>query len=226
MTRLLSMLVVCGVAGTAFAQSPGQQEPYPPPPPPAGPYPAPIQPGAPMQPQPYVPAPQAYVPIQLTQDDAELLSKGEISDTQHAGGVVANILFGFGVGQAIQGRYGETGWIFTLGELGSFTAMIVGLVQSFDDCLANDTVSGGVGRLRGSSCSNNGEILFWGGLIGYLGFHVWSIADAITGPANHNRRVRELRMRLGMPQPMYTRIVPYVSKSRDGGGHAGVSIRF
>jgi hypothetical protein len=33
-------------------------------------------------------------------------------------------------------------------------------------------------------------------------------------------------MRLGMPMPMYTRITPYVSPTRDGGTVAGFSLRF
>jgi len=228
MTRIFaSLLVLCVLAGPALAQSPGADDPAQPaapyPPPPPAPYPAPPPPQpVPYPTQGYAPPPQGYVPVQLSRDDAELLQKGEITDTQHAGGVVANVLFGFGVGQAIQGRYGETGWIFTLGELGSLTAMIVGLVQSLDDCVASDTTFGS----GATTCGNRGTTLLVGGLIGYLGIHIWSIADAITGPSNHNRKVRELRMRLGIPQPMYTRVTPYLSKSRDGGGTAGVSFRF
>src|SRR6478735_7677733 len=113
MTRTFtSLLVLCVTAGTALAQSPGADPGQPPP----APYPAPPAPyPAPPAPQPmpypnggYAPPPQGYVPVQLSRDDAELLQKGEITDTQHAGGVVANVLFGFGVGQAIQGRYGDT----------------------------------------------------------------------------------------------------------------------
>ena len=61
--------------------------------------------------------------LQLTDDDVKLLNRGEISDDRWLGGGVASVLVGFGVGQAIEGRWGETGWIFTLGEGGSFASM-------------------------------------------------------------------------------------------------------
>ena len=49
-------------------------------------------------------------------------------------------------------------------------------------------------------------------------------ADGYT----HNRKVRELRMRMGIPQPMYTRITPFVKPNSDrtGGGVAGLTFRF
>jgi hypothetical protein len=80
-----------------------------------------------------------------------------------------------------------------------------------------------------ATCSNNNTtgIYIVGGLIGLLGFRVWEIVDAVGGPSKHNRKVRELKMRLGIPVPMYThRVIPYVNKTRDGGGTAGVMFRF
>lgn len=224
MKKLLTPFVLCVLATTAFAQSPGAQDPSPYPPPPPAPYPQPMQP-APYVPPPQSYQPQGYMPVQLTRDEAELLQQGEISDNAHIGGALGSLFLGFGIGQAIQGRYGDTGWIFTLGEVGSFTAMIVGVVQTFDNCIATTPVSGGAGRA--STCGNNGEALLFGGLIGLMVFRVWEVVDAFSGPPKHNRRVRELKMRLGIPVPMYThRVVPYMNKSRDGGGTAGVTIRF
>lgn len=157
------------------------------------------------------------MPVQLTPDEAQLLQKGEITDGQHIGGAAASIFLGFGIGQAVQGRYGETGWIFTVGEIASFTALIVGLSQQFDDCFNSD-----------SSCNDNrGEGLMIGGLVGFFAFRIWEVVDAFGGPPKHNRKIRELKMRLGMPVPMYThRIVPYVNRTRDSGATAGVVFRF
>lgn len=216
MRKLPLVLLVVLVGSTAAAQPGADDAPYPAPPPvqepPPQPYPQPYA----QPPQPGY-APNGLVPVQLTSDQMELLQKGEISDGQHIGGAVASLFFGFGIGQAVQGRYGETGWIFTVGEIASFTAMMVGVFQAFDDCTFDDRCSD----------SNRGGELIIGGLVGLLAFRVWEVVDAFGGPPKHNRKVRELKMRLGMPVPMYTqRVVPYINRTRDSGATAGVVFRF
>ena len=232
---LSSLLVVMFCAGAVHAQ-PGATSPdptpYPPPPtggdlaPPApepSPYPPPPhQPYPPNQPPPppagYAPQPYQYVPVQLSMEDQQLLTRGEISDGAQIGGIAGNLFFGFGLGQAIQGRWGETGWIFTLGEIGSITALVVGATRAIDDCFGDFETN--------CEDNNDGVGLMVAGVIGITVFRVWSVVDAFSGPQKHNRRVRELRMRLGMPMPMYTRITPYVAPTRDGGTVAGFSLRF
>jgi hypothetical protein len=212
------LVLVCHVA--AFAQAPGQDPMAPPPPPVTGPVPQAYPPPPPVMqppPGPGVPYPYQYVPVQLSADDQALLARGEITDGQKIGGVLLNVFLGFGAGQAVQGRYGETGWIFTLGEVASITSLIVGITENIDACpLFGETPCD----------SNKGSGYIIAGLIGYVGFHVWSIVDAITGPNHHNQRVRELRMRLGIPQPFYTRITPFVNKTHEGSSVAGLSVRF
>lgn len=231
MRAIVSVVFVLVVFVGAAQAQPGQVQPPPVQPPPVQPYPGqepyPAQPPPypaqppPGQPQPYPaqPPPYAYPPIQLTPEEHEMLMAGEISDGQHIVGVVASLGFGFGVGQAVQGRYSDTGWIFTVGELASITALMVGVFRAFDDCLELD-----------DSCNDgnsDGVPLIVAGAIGLTVFRIWEIVDAIGGPSKHNARVRELRMRLGIPQPMYTKITPYVVPSRDGGGGtAGLSFRF
>jgi len=220
MRKLPLVLLVVLVGSTAAAQPGADDAPYPPPPPvqqpPPQPYPQPYpQPQA--QPPPPGYAPTGMVPVQLTSDQVELLQKGEISDGQHIGGAAASLFLGFGIGQAVQGRYGETGWIFTVGEIASITALFVGVGQALDDCFEND-----------ARCNDSkGEGLIIGGLVGLLVFRVWEVVDAFGGPPKHNRKVRELKMRLGMPVPMYTqRVVPYINRTRDSGATAGVVFRF
>lgn len=214
-----------------YAAQPGQ--PYPPAPPyPAQPYPppGPYPPSGQYPPAGQYPPPAGaalgvvppYQYVELTLDEQKLLARGEISDNRYIGGAVASIFFGFGVGQAVQGRYGDTGWIFTVGEVGSLTALFVGLLQSFDRCYYD---------AYEPSCSddNHGETLLIGGMVGLLVFRAWELVDAFAGPPKHNARVRELRLRLGMPPPMYSRrLAPYVAPtmSRDGGGTAGLTLRF
>lgn len=182
--------------------------PYPPPP-----YPTPLPPPPPVQPVQPVPAPYNYQPmaIQLTAEEHSLLQRGEISDGAHVGGGLANVFLGFGIGQAIQGRWSEKGWLFTVGGAASITAIIVGAVST----------------IEGGGENGEGVLLFIGGYIGFLVFHVWGAVDAFIEPPKHNRRVRELRARLGIPSPYWGRVMPYVQPSRDhGGGTAGLVFRF
>jgi hypothetical protein len=208
--------------------------PYPPsqPYPPPQPYPAPPYPGQPYPPPPPYPGPPypppagvvppyQYAPVQLSTDEQDLLNRGEITDGRHVGGILVSLFFGLGIGQAVQGRYGDTGWIFTVGEAGSTVAVVVGLAKTLDSCL--DTLE--------SRCGDNstGQVLLIGGLIGLVVFRVWEVADAIGGPPRHNARVRELRMRLGMPPTGFARrMQPYLAPplSRDGGATAGLTLRF
>jgi hypothetical protein len=201
----------------AFAQ-PGQTpppqpypapQPYPPAPQPYPPAPQPVQP--------YVPPPYAYQPtVQLTAEEARLLAKGEISSGTHFGGFAVGFLFGFGSGQAVQGRWSERGWIFTVGELASIVAMVVTIDDAFDnncndfESNCNDELSGG----------------FVVSLIALMGFRVWELVDAAVGPSTHNRKVRELRARVGYPQPYYG-MTPYLAPTARGdGGTAGITFRF
>ena len=196
-----AVVIVALLAPSAHAQ-PGQTQaqPYPPP----GPY------GQRAQ---GVPPPAGYIPLQVTPEEHELLLDGEISEGAHIAGAAVNFFFGFGLGQAIQGRFDKTGWIFALGGGVSVAAMIAGAVQHVDEC--------GFGE----NCDeSNGAGMMVVGLVGFAVFHTWGLVDSIAGPSRHNRRVRDLQMRLGM-RPMYS-VAPFVRETRDGGGVAGLTLRF
>jgi hypothetical protein len=226
MRRSLIAVLVLAAIGTTAAAQPGQTAPAPPPPPQPHPQPyyppQPAQPAPPAQPpygqpygQPYVPPPYQY---QLTQDELELLADGEISDGQRFGGGLAAIFFGLGLGQAVQGRWTDTGWIFTLGEVGAFTLIMTGAIQNLCD---------GDGGCGGDD-DDDGETLIVVGAVSYLALRVWGVVDAFSGPSDHNRKVRALRMRLGYPpSPGYYGATPFVAPTRDGdGGVAGITLRF
>jgi hypothetical protein len=187
-----SLLVVAALVGPAHAQP--------------APYPDPLpSPAPPVQPIPPPPTTSLVPPLALDADEVALLEHGEITEQQYFVGGFANVFVGFGLGQAIQHRWFSRGWIFTLGEGVSLAAVIIGVLSS-PDCTS-------------SSCdgrSTLGNI----GLFGLLGFHIWGAIDSFAAPANYNRRVRELRSRLGIQQ-MYSRIVPFVSNRT-----AGVAFRF
>lgn len=237
MRALAAALVVSLISGTVMAQ-PGAMPPDPqpapqPPPPPQGPYAQPPpytapygQPPTPYgYPQPYYPGPGYGPPIRLSPEDQDLLASGEITDGQVLGGVLANVFIGFGIGQAIQGRWSERGWIFTLGETGSIALMIAGAVE-----IAGSHCDTELGGCRSNNTSDSGAGLLVAGLVAYGVFYVWGIVDAAVGPSDHNLRVRELRARVGYrPMGAYGKVMPYVAPHTvddHTAWTAGVKLRF
>ena len=193
MSRLLGSLVASMVlTGVAFAQ-PGPPQPYAPPPQPQPYPPQPYPQPYPPQPQPYAPQPYNYQPrpqVQLTAEEAEILQRGPISDGAHIGGGLVSLFFGFGVGQAVQGRWGETGWIFTVGEIGSGALMIYGMTRLFADCFEYD-------QYGNDSCENNGGgTALVVGALALTGFRIWEVVDAFSGPASYNSRYKNIQMRV------------------------------
>src|SRR5690606_27430608 len=117
---LSTLVMVTLLLGPAAAGAqPGQIPPGEPPPgqPPPGQPP-------PGQPYPPPPAGQWHAPPPgnyhlLTMEERELLARGEIDAGPHIAGGVVSMFIGFGAGHAVQGRFGDTGWIFLVGEVGS-----------------------------------------------------------------------------------------------------------
>lgn len=97
-------------------------------------------------------------------------------------GIWAGGIFGFGIGQAIQGRYSESGWKWTLGEVATMGTMIAAASRACGDY--TDTV---VERQNGNSyyysvdrvCQNNGPGAAYVPLtvLGWLGFRIWQTYD-------------------------------------------------
>lgn len=204
-TGIASLVVVGCMAGAAHAQ-PGMTAPAPPPPAQAAPVPPPYA---------YQPGPRRVV---LSTDDADLLERGEVSDAAWIGGGLAAMFIGFGVGQAIQGRWGDDGWIFTLGEPVAVTVMTVGAVEVLTDCVD-----------KCAQTSDRGAWMLVGGLLGFVGLRAWETLDAFVRPPADNRRLHELRERLGLPPtPGGYSLRPYLAPARGsaGGGVAGVMLSF
>ncbi|MCX5741154.1 MAG: hypothetical protein NT062_01505, partial [Proteobacteria bacterium] len=145
------------------------------------------------------------------------LAQGEITDGQMLGGAAVAFFVGFGTGQAVQGRWSESGWMFALGEVATLTLMVYGVAQVLDDCFRTDV-----------SCNQSndarGETALIVGAVGFGVLRVWEIVDALSAPSSHNARVRELRIRTGQ-QPTYYGMKPFVSPKGDGLA-AGLSWRF
>ncbi|HEV7556237.1 MAG TPA: hypothetical protein VGO00_12305 [Kofleriaceae bacterium] len=154
---------------------------------------------APMVPAPYDYRPPSATPI-LDDDDRSVLEQGEISDGQTIGGGVAAILVGFGIGQSIEGRWLERGWMFTLADTGAAGLEVAGVIELFS-------------RGCNHSCENRGLAMLGGAAAIELGSRILQTWDAFVGPRTHNRRVRELRARTGV-----TRVMPYVTPNGIGIG--------
>lgn len=110
-------------------------------------------------------------------------------------------MFGFGLGQVVEGRWHETGWKFTLVDSLSAAMMVVG---------------GATTESCDRYCNTLGIIGLSGILLGGAS-RIWQTVDAVTGARAKNRRVMRQRMQLA----------PLVLPARAGDGAvAGVALRF
>lgn len=206
MKTIASFALFIAMSGTAFAQSA----------PAAAPAPAP----APAAPSVVVvnttPAPSAEAHLQLSAEDTELIVDGEIGPVAHIGGGLVATFVGFGTGQAVQGRWLERGWIFTVGETAGLGVMIYGLGKAATSCVNED----------GSSCGSSGLGFVAGGAIAVTGFHIWEMVDAFVAPIGHNRRVRAAKLRANGHAGIAS-VTPYVVPPPTGDGAVGgLSLRF
>lgn len=146
-------------------------------------------------------------PTPLTPAEQELLERGEIEQGEIVAGGLVGTFFGLGLGHAIQGRYLDRGWIFTVGEVASFTVAVAGAASCIDD---------------GPDCSGMG--VFVAGFVSLLGFRVWELIDIWAAPGQHNRRVRAIRQRqTGVPAPAWSLTL---QTAQDDGRLFGVALRF
>lgn len=194
---LLAALVataVIGLAGPAGAQ-PGADPGAPPP-----------EPGAPQRD--LGPEPPA-APIQMTAEERDLILRGEIPQNLYVAGGLITLFVPFGIGQAVQGRWAERGWIFTAGELGSIGMMIYGIPRCVDE--------------------DRGCGFMVAGILGLAGFRIWEMIDAWVAPALHNRNVQEVRQKYGITRdmvPYQARVRPFVAPAGEDGWTGGVTLRF
>lgn len=120
----------------------------------------------------------------LNEADRQTLMRGEMSTARYVvGGILGTYPLGLGIGHAVQGRYSEKGWIFTVGEVSSLVVALAGLGDCFDDHYDNTH----------RNCSGGLLLL---GAIGYFGFRIWEIVDVWATPLEQDRQYRELKSRL------------------------------
>ena len=201
MKTIASFAFITVLSSTAFAQSAPATAP--------APQVAQATPGVVVVNTAPAPAPE-HPRLQLSAEDQELIMDGEIGPVAHIGGGAVALFFGLGVGQAVQGRWGERGWIFTVGEPAALGLTIYGLVKAGSSCAE---------VAEGESCGGGGMVLAGTGLLALSALHVWEVVDAFVAPVGHNRRVRAAKLRAGM-NPMYS-VAPYVAPSQSGNGTVG-----
>ncbi|MGZ3743527.1 MAG: hypothetical protein ACXWRE_04505 [Pseudobdellovibrionaceae bacterium] len=135
----------------------------------------------------------------LDEEDRRILRIGEISTTSYVvGGILGTYPLGLGIGHAIQGRYTDKGWIFTVGELASVAVVAAGVGSCWDSVTA-------------TSGSCNSSTLFLGA-VGYVGFRIWEIVDVWAAPLEINRRYHELKLRM---EPRVS-LSPMIAPTKDG----------
>jgi hypothetical protein len=199
MKTLASFALILALSNSAFAQSD-----------------APSAPAPSAAPVVVVTAPPPQADLRLSAEDQELIVDGEIGPAAHIGGGLVAAFVGFGVGQAVQGRWTERGWIFTVGETAGLGLMVYGLGKAASTCINAD----------GTDCGTSGLGFVAGGAIALTGFHLWETIDAFVAPIGHNRRVRAAKLRSGMRSGVAS-ITPYlVPPTRGDGAVGGLSLRF
>lgn len=156
-------------------------------------------------------------PTPMTAADEDVLETGEIGPGRWALGAGVSAYVGFGLGQTVQGRWRDTGWIFTVGESVSLTAFFLTVPALFtaEDCYEHCHRSN----------ENRAAQIAVGSLLAYAAFRVWDFGDALVGPAFHNRRYREAVAR--HPEMTQMALRPFIVPSgRGSGGVAGLSLSF
>ena len=136
-------------------------------------------------------------------------SDGSIGTGRYIAGGVLSIYPGFGIGHAVQGRYLQKGWIFTVGEVASAYVVLDGLGK----CGLTAAI------YNNGTCSGTENIV--AGVAVFLGFKIWEIIDAWSG-SNHQKKNDE-KQNSTNTQPMD--IFPLL-EARSDGVIAGVNIRF
>ncbi len=148
----------------------------------------------------------------ISAEDTDLLEHGEYALGERILSGAVGTFFGFGTGQAVQGRWLDRGWIFTAGELGSIGALLAGM----GSCVSGSDGFDGDGGSVGGGCNTG---LIAGGVIGLLAFRAWEVADVWAAPGMHNRKVRRARSRA-------YRMSGYVTPTGSRSAVAGLSLSF
>ena len=127
------------------------------------------------------PAPAAP---KVSEEDREILDKGEMPMGRYIAGGVVGTAVGFGIGHAIEGRYAFPGWIFTAGETISWITLAVGLSK----CTTTTTYSSTYGYSDTRDCGGGAKAAIIIGATALVGLRIWEILDVWLVPMAQNER--------------------------------------
>ncbi len=120
---------------------------------------------------------------ELSPEDKAILSAGPITKKKYISGGILGSTVGFGTGHLIVGKWKESGWLYTVGEVGFLALMVGGYKKSLGDTLS----TGFNGNFDGA---NTGLMLT--GYVGFIATRIGEIFDIWARPKDHNRRYQEL----------------------------------
>lgn len=143
----------------------------------------------------------------LTDEERELIARGEIAPDTRMNGAVLGAWIGFGIGHAVQDRFGERGWAFLVLDSAAVGLLVTSAVRCFSlgdepRCEGDATGAIGVGLL--------------------LVVRVFQAVDLLKGATRHNERVRRAREKAYGPWLQ----VSAGPTADAAGGQVGLFIRF
>ncbi|MEZ4363749.1 MAG: hypothetical protein R3B48_26460 [Kofleriaceae bacterium] len=133
-----------------------------------------------------------------------LLERGEIPTGRYVFGGIVSSMYGFGIGHAIQKRWTESGWLFTVGEIASLALAVHTIQRASSDCVRTEIECAGQ---RGYA------VLTGLALLSYTGFRIAEVTDSWSAPPHHNDQVRAARERAHRLRTA----TPYLTPTHDGG---------
>src|SRR5690606_9724182 len=98
----------------------------------------------------------------LTDEEMKIFEKGKITDSSKNLGRALSIIPGYGIGQAVQGRWDESGRKVLMGQASGVGIMAIGLIS----CLIGHHDNG---------CSDFSKLVVYAGAGTYLGYYGWGI---------------------------------------------------
>ncbi len=115
-----------------------------------------------------------------------------IHNSTYFGSGIVSMVFGFGTGHAIQGRWNDTGWIFTVSNVllfgGMFTLLMSSLTSSFHV------------KLFSPNLAYKAMALYTLASV-YFAFRLWEIIDVWSLPSHYYKIVKTPKLQIS---PVYT----------------------
>ena len=137
---------------------------------------------------------------------------------RYVGGAIISTLSGFGIGHAIQGRYWERGWIFTLGGTLAWGGFVYFAYSFFDEFFLKDTITSALNKEEVSWFNDDAKTMAgWAlaCLVAYVGVRVWETVDAWTFPSHY---------RVSERSPV--ELSPLYAMNKRGPDHFGLSLKY